>query len=230
MLSCNPLYYYPVESNRLYYSKKGTKEFRKAFKAMPSFEITGLCWAQYDKKANRLSRISDILLILAFILAFAAIAAAVVFAVSESFAAFMAVMTFFAAIVLLTPFILAIRKRLILYYLSFYKPVCEEWDEETLQRIGRLGLRVPVKKVEIEENCFYDKEEGDDFEFTDCACISCMRMVRNGEIKEFDSNNSAICPYCGKVSLMYNTGEISPDFLEKLHVYWSMVHSLKSQE
>lgn len=229
-MTANPLYYYPAEANRLYYTKKGTKEFRKAFSAMPSFEITGIWFAQHDKKANRLSRISDTLLIFELILAFAAIAAAVVFAVAESFAAFMTVMALFAVIVIQTLPILAIRKRLVLYYLSSYKPVCEEWDEEILRRIGRLGLSVFGNKTEIEECCFYDKEEGDDFEFTGCACISCMRIFGNGEIKEFDSNRSGICPYCGKASLVPYVGGFSMELLEKLHTYWSIVYSLKSQE
>lgn len=136
----------------------------------------------------------------------------------------------FAVIVILALFILAIRKKLVLYYLSLYKPVCEEWDEDILSRTGRLGLRVFGNKTEIEESCFYDKEEGDDFEFTDCACISCMRILRNGEVKEFDSNRSGICPYCGKTSLVYNAGEISMELLEKLHIYWSTVYSLKLQK
>lgn len=226
-MTANPLYYYPAEANRLYYAKRRTKEFRKAFREIPLSEITGICFAQHDKKANRLSRSSDTLLIFEFIFAFAVMAAAVVFAVAESFAAFMTVMSLFAVIVIQTLFILAIRKRLVLYYLSSYKPVCEEWDEEILRRIGRLGLRVFGNKTEIEEFCFYDKEEGDDFEFTGCACISCMRIFGNGEVKEFDRNRSGMCPYCGKTSLVYNVEGISMELLEKLHIYWSTVYSLK---
>lgn len=229
-MTANPLYYYPVEANRLYYAKRRTKEFRKAFREIPLSEITGICFAQHDKKANRLSRISDTLLILELILGFAMIVAGFVFAFSESFAAFMMAMALWAVIVIQALFILAIRKKLILYYLSFYKPICEEWDEEILSRIGRLGLRAFGNKTDIENNCFYDKEEGDDCEFTDCACISCMRIVGNDEVKDFYRNRSGICPYCGKISLVHNAEGISSDFLQQVHDYWSTVNSLKSQE
>lgn len=253
MLCYNPLYYCPVEANQLYHSKKGTKEYRSTRRKIPFFLIGKSyeeCKLKTAKLTNRYNRmISSTVLILApftlIMLIIAALWAEEVSFIPDIVGAFAFVLGLTAGIMIFIMMlvIIALKNRLIEHYLANYTPVCEVFDEMILRRIGLCGLRTISNKAEIEEGVA-DKVEvdggyvqsGEDDEnekicaFTDCACISCKRIIRNSEIKEFDSNNSAICPYCGEVSLMYKTGEISPEFLEKLHIYWSAVNSLKSQE
>lgn len=253
MLRYNPFYYCPVEANQLYHSKKGTKEFRSARRKIPFFLI-GKSYEECDLKTAKLtSRYNRMLSAVVFIFApivFVMLIIAALWVEGVSFisdivgaSAFVLGLTAAAVMLILTPVTISFKYRLIEHYLADYTPVCEVFDEMILRRIGLCRLRTISNKAEIEEG-IVDKVEvdggyvqsGEDDEneeicvFTDCACISCKRIVRNSEINEFDSNNSAICPYCGKVSLMYDTGEISPDFLEKIHTYWNVVDSLKSQE
>lgn len=250
-MTTNLLYYYPVEANVLYNSKKNSKEYRKAVKEINPLPFNVDNFFKNDSFVNKVCRsymVRTKIFMGYLVLFFIWLIGAWITDFEGKFfgngvIGAVIILSAFVFDIIIMDMVVKTRNKLIGHWLETYEPVHIECDELTLLRIGLCGLRTIGNKAEIEDGVadkvevdggYVQSGEGDEnaeiCAFTDCACISCKRIIRNSEIKEFDGNNSAVCPYCGEVSLMYKTGEISPEFLEKLHIYWSAVNSLKSQE
>lgn len=234
---CNPLYFFPVEANRLYHAKKETKEFRSALKQIQqNIDISEYCDLRAnDKTAGKLVRKQKTAMMLVFVFAFAGLGAAFILWLADKLAGesdifiaalFIIVMVSFLIELSMCMYVLRLKRKLILHYLETYQPVCEDFDEETLSKAGLYGLRTVGNRVDIEDCCFDVEDDESEHEFTSCRCIFCMKCVKNSDITDFDESNSAICPYCRKTSLMYSMGEVSDNFINILNTYWSAVNSL----
>lgn len=56
-----------------------------------------------------------------------------------------------------------------------------------------------------------------------CGCFYCLKIFNSNLIKEWcDNNDTAICPFCGIDSIIYenDTYKITKEFLEKMRDYW----------
>lgn len=56
-----------------------------------------------------------------------------------------------------------------------------------------------------------------------CGCFYCLKTFNSNEIKEWiDSNDSALCPYCGIDAVIGSSSgyNIDKDFLKEMKDYW----------
>lgn len=221
----NPLYYFPIEANILYYAEKGSKEYKWAVRTI-SFFISAKAFAGKDEKADKINVRLNRLIVVGFILALIdfGLFAAMMFAdkISDTVFAllFCGGMLFTGILIGLCLYVTGLRKKLILLFLESYKPVCEDLDSDTLGKIGVCLHGSLIDKDDIEIGSYErDADEGD-VEFDSCTCVSCMQRTENKDITKYDKHGNAICPSCGNAALVITPEEPS-EFLDLLHRYYS---------
>lgn len=222
----NPLYYFPVEANRLYHAEKGSKEYKRL-----TAEIAGRTDGMYvnddevfTEYTAKIKRRLNVLLAFASVGLISAAAmqitdkidsdADLIFALFFSLCMLSCILTMFLSV-----FVVSLRRKLVQHLLKDYTPVCEELGEKVLKEIGSLCLDTLGNRDNI-EYILGDKEDGQDFgELAECVCILCLKTTRNRHNMQFDRNESAICPYCGKKAIIGTAQCMSDAFLQKLHRY-----------
>lgn len=223
----NPLYYFPVEANRLYYAKKGSKEYKKltaeiAAKTADLYVNDDELFNEYTSKIKRK-------LTAVFVFAFLGLAAASAMQITDMTGASDLIFALFFCVcmlscilaIFLSVFVVSLRRKLIQHLLKDYTPVCEEFGEKILREVGILCLDTLGNRDNI-EYILEEKEDGQELgELAECVCISCLKPTRNPYNMQFDKNESAICPYCGKKTMIGKAQCMSDAFLQKIHIYAS---------
>lgn len=222
----NPLYYFPVEANRLYHAEKGSKEYKKltaeiAAKTDGMYANDDEVFTEYTSKIKR--RINALL-------AFASVglisAAAMQITDKIDSDADLIFVLFFCLCMLsciltifLSVFVVSLRRKLVQHLLKNYAPVCEELGEQVLREIGILCLDTLGNRDNI-EYILEEEENGRDFcGLAACVCILCLEVTEDSDITQFDDKGSAVCPHCGEKALIGRAQCMSDDLLQKLHRY-----------
>lgn len=222
----NPLYYFPVEANRLYHAKKGSKEYKKltaeiAARTDGMYANDDEVFTEYTSKIKR--RINVILAFASVGLVSAAAMqitdkidsdADLIFVLFFCLCMISCILTIFLSV-----FVVSLRRKLVQHLLKNYTPVCEELGEQTLREIGSLCLDTLGNRENI-EYILGESTDGQELgELAECVCILCLKTTRNRHNMQFDKNESAICPYCGKKAVIVTAQCMSEAFLQKLHRY-----------
>lgn len=224
----DPLYYIPVEANRLYDAKKGSREYKTALRELSKWLNMVEFLTFEDERAKRIAARIKRRLILVFVLAFTALGCAAGFAISEKFSENVAVVLFLLTIGLtailgfVTVRIVHLRRKLVLMMLESYKPVCREFSEEVLSAVGMSCLSAVGNAEAIGCGYFEDCDESEEGEFEDCFCVNCGASIVRTRITDFDEHESAVCPQCG-MSTVVIAPVTSDEFREKLCKYYREV-------
>jgi hypothetical protein len=52
------------------------------------------------------------------------------------------------------------------------------------------------------------------------GCFYCLTIYSPAEIIEWTLDNSVLCPHCGIDSVLPDSEQLSPRFLQEMHNYW----------
>lgn len=240
----NPLYYCPVEANRL---KNGEK-----FNQLSTAEQTELNravfekkLAEYDSTAKKLYDEHDKIysVHVALILVILLIVGVLVYLLfTDRFnALYLTVLVPIIAAAAVTSVISGKRKKkYIEYLLEDYQPVCTELDENDLREAGFLG-RLTVRNMEYFDkngvprraiegiDISYRRQKYEYYWFFSCVCAHCGERIEKEDILTNSSNDTAMCPVCRTPMIVPCYKEIPDETIEKLVCYWTTVEQINCQ-
>lgn len=223
----NPLYYFPVEANRLYHAEKDSKEYKKLTAEIAA--KTANLYVNDDELFNEYTSKIKRKLTAVFVFAIAGLVSAAAMQVMDmTGASDLIFVLFFCACMLsciltifLSVFVVSLRRKLVQHLLKDYAPVFEELGEKILREIGVLCLNTLGNREHIEYILGEEDEGTAIVELAECVCVLCLKTTRNLHNMQFDKNESAICPYCGKKAMIGKAQCMSDAFLQKIHIYAS---------
>lgn len=224
----NPLYYFPVEANRLYHAEKGSKEYKK-LTAEIAAKTDGI-YVNDDEVFTKYTAKIKHKLIAVFLFAAIGLASFTAMQITDMidsdadmiFSLFFSIGMLSCLLTInMSVFSVSLRRKLVQHLFKNYIPLCEEFGEKILKEIGILCLDTLGNRDNI-EYVLGEKEKGQDLgELAECVCVLCLRKARNLNNIRFDKNESAICPNCGKKAMICTAQCMSDEFLQKLHMYAS---------
>ncbi len=228
----NPLYYFPVEANRLYHAEKGSKEYKKltaeiVAKTNGMYVNDDEVFTEYTAKIKRR-------LIAVFVFAVVGFASFAAMQITDKidsdadliFALFFCVGMLSCIItIFLSIFVVRLRRKLVQHLLKDYTPACEEFGEEVLAAVGMSCLSAVGNEEAIDCGYFEDCDESDEGEFEDCFCVNCGASISRTLITDFDEHESAVCPKCG-MSTVVIVPMTSDEFRKKLCKYYREISAL----
>ena len=75
--------------------------------------------------------------------------------------------------------------------------------------------------INAHSNCFHNRKELE--KSTMCGCLYCLKIFKPNEIIDWcDNDETAICPFCGIDSIIYDNKiyPLTKDFLKDMKQFW----------
>ncbi|MBP0971825.1 MAG: hypothetical protein IKX57_07985 [Oscillospiraceae bacterium] len=208
----NPLYQYPAEANLLKNGKRGSEDYRDAWKKLA--EVTGKqALRSQDKKLQKLHICKTVLLVLSIVLAALYVMVEILSQVLPAAnAGGMKNMHVLFAGVIGVPALLCcavreyVKDGILRHYLRDYEPVCEQYGVETLRKVGEV-IRGEHRTA-----------------MGNYVCLRCRRGCRYDQTRH--GQDGMFCPVCGGDTLV---GRITGSLFDICCNYQAELDALESR-